>query len=238
MKDKSPMRIFFVWTLVFLTSLPVLPSVPAFADDEALTPPGLSQDENAGTSLTAPLTAVQSGKDGEQPATNKPDQNRQSPEQRLDALFERLKRTNDQSAATRLAAEITTLWRQSGSATVDLLMQWANTARLERRYASAIDFLNEAIALDPDYAEAWNLRANVAYLQKDYDRAMADISHVLELEPRHFIALYSLASILRERGLKKQSAAAYERVLAVYPMFKDAQLKLTELADELAETRI
>ncbi len=45
-------------------------------------------------------------------------------------------------------------------------MQWANAAMLERRYPSAIDFLNEAIALDPEYAEAWNRRATVYFLQK------------------------------------------------------------------------
>ncbi len=90
----------------------------------------------------------------------------QTPEERLDKLFADLRRTTDEAKARRIASQINTLWSQSGSATVDLLMQWANAAMLERRYPSAIDFLNEAIALDPEYAEAWNRRATVYFLQK------------------------------------------------------------------------
>ncbi len=90
----------------------------------------------------------------------------QTPEERLDKLFTELRRTTDEARARRIASQINTLWSQSGSATVDLLMQWANKAMLEHRYPSAIDFLNEAIALNPDYAEAWNRRATVYFLKK------------------------------------------------------------------------
>lgn len=135
------------------------------------------------------------------------------------------------------AAQINMLWSQSGSATVDLLMQWANKAMLEHRYPSAIDFLNEAIALDPDYAEAWNRRATVYFLQKDYAYAMYDINRTLELEPRHYGALTGMAAILRARGLKEQAMKAYEQALSIYPMMRDAQKNFNDLADELTDTR-
>ena len=116
-------------------------------------------------------------------------------------------------------------------------MQWANAATLEHRYAAALDFLNEAIALNPDYAEAWNRRATVYFLQKDYAHAMVDINHTLELEPRHYGALTGMAAILRVRGLKEQAMKAYEQALIVYPMMRDAQKNFSDLADELADTR-
>lgn len=188
--------------------------------------------------LTAPLTPVQTGADSaSRPDAAKPAAGPQTPEERLDALFAELRRTTDEARAVRLASQINTLWAQSGSATVDLLVQWANAATLERRYTSAIDFLNEAIALDPDYAEAWNRRATVYFLRKDYAHAMVDINRTLELEPRHYGALNGMAAILRIRGLKEQAMKAYEKTLAIYPMMRDAQKNLNDLADELTDTR-
>ena len=189
--------------------------------------------------LIAPLTPVQIGADSEQkPAPEKPAPAAAlSPEERLDKLFAELRRTTDEARGRRIASQINTLWSQSGSATIDLLVQWANAATLEHRYASALDFLNEAIALNPDYAEAWNRRATVYFLQKDYAHSMYDINRTLELEPRHYGALTGMAAILRIRGLKEQAMKTYEQALRIYPMMRDAQKNFNDLADELTDTR-
>lgn len=191
------------------------------------------------TPLTAPLIPVQTGSDGaKKPAASAPSTAAaQTPEEQLDKLFADLRRTSDEAKARRITVQINRIWSQSGSATIDLLMQWANAAMLERRYSTAIDFLNEAIALNPDYAEAWNRRATVYYLQKDYAHAMADINRTLELEPRHYGALTGMAAILRERGLKEQAMKAYEQALAINPMMRDAQKSFSDLAEELTDTR-
>ncbi len=188
--------------------------------------------------LAAPLTPVHTGAGvAKQLAQEKPVSAAQTPEERLNKLFSDLRHTTNEAKARRIAAQINMLWSQSGSATVDLLMQWANKAMLEHRYPSAIDFLNEAIALDPDYAEAWNRRATVYFLQKDYAYAMYDINRTLELEPRHYGALTGMAAILRARGLKEQAMKAYEQALSIYPMMRDAQKNFNDLADELTDTR-
>ncbi|MBC8716642.1 tetratricopeptide repeat protein [Ochrobactrum sp. Marseille-Q0166] len=189
-------------------------------------------------SLTAPITPVQVGADSDQkPAAKEQNQAEHTPEERLDKLFADLKRTSDEKKARRLTIEINQIWQQSGSATVDLLVQWANSAMLEKRYVSALDFLNEAIAINPDYAEAWNRRATVYYLRNDYAHAMYDINRTLELEPRHYGALSGMADILRARGLKEQALKAYEKALEVNPMMRDAQRNLLDLTEELSDTR-
>ncbi len=182
-------------------------------------------------SLTAPILSVQVGADSEQ----KPQ--RETPEERLDKLFADLKRTSDETKARRITVQINQIWSQSGSATVDLLVQWASSAMLEKRYTSALDFLNEAIAIDPDYAEAWNRRATVYYLRNDYAHAMYDINRTLELEPRHYGALTGMADILRARGLKEQAMRAYEQALQINPMMRDAQKSFFDLTEELSDTR-
>lgn len=198
--------------------------------------PALSDTE---PSLTAPILPVQVGSDSAQ----KPQQDKsapvavQTPEERLDKLFADLKRTSDETKARRITVQINQIWSQSGSATVDLLVQWASSAMLEKRYTSALDFLNEAIAIDPDYAEAWNRRATVYYLRNDYAHAMYDINRTLELEPRHYGALTGMAEILRARGLKEQAMRAYEQALQINPMMRDAQKSFFDLTEELSDTR-
>lgn len=193
----------------------------------------------ASSALIAPLLPVQIGPDSEQkPARTAPAAPQaQTQEDRLDKLFADLRRASNEAKARRITIQINRIWSQSGSATVDLLVQWANAAMLERRYASALDFLNEAIALDPDYAEAWNRRATVHFLRNDYAHAMHDIYRTLELEPRHYGALSGMAAILRARGLKEQAMKAYEKALTINPMMRDAQKNYIDLTEELTDTR-
>lgn len=189
--------------------------------------------------LQAALTAVDMGPDNAQTTRDSGDQSPQelSSDERLDMLFSELKRTRNEAKARRIAIQINRIWSQSGSATIDLLMQWANAAMLERRYTAALDFLNESIGLDPDYAEAWNRRAAVYFLLNDYARSMYDINKTLELEPRHYGALAGMAEILRARGLKEQAMKAYEKVLRINPMMRDAQKSFMELTEELTDIR-
>ena len=57
---------------------------------------------------------------------------------------------------------------------------------------------------------------------------------VLRLEPRHFGALAGMAAILKATGRNEAAAAAYERLLAIYPMMRDALTEFGKLADEMA----
>ncbi|PRD43916.1 hypothetical protein C5748_08690 [Phyllobacterium phragmitis] len=155
----------------------------------------------------------------------------------LDRLFLELRKAHDETKAKRIAGEIYSLWNQSGSATVDLMMQWANAAIREKKYPVALDFLNEIVVLKPDYAEGWNRRATLHFLTNDYGRAMVDINKTLQLEPRHFAALAGMGSILKETRRKEMALRAYERALAIYPMMREAQKEVGKIADELAGTR-
>ena len=81
----------------------------------------------------------------------------------------------------------------------------------------AIKLLDAVIEIKPSYTEAWNRRATIHYLQKDYGGALADIREVLAREPRHFGALSGLGLILQEIGDEKHALEAYRRALAIDP---------------------
>ncbi len=171
--------------------------------------------------------------------TAKPDMQQpfQSQKQRLDTLFASLKKTRDPDQANEIAGLIGMEWRDSGSATVNLMLQWSAEAIKQNRLPAALEFLDQAIALKPDFAEAWNQRATLHYTMKNYRKAMADITVVLKLEPRHFGAISGMASILEERGMDKQAMTALEDILAIYPADRDAQTRLNALSDKLAGNR-
>lgn len=156
------------------------------------------------------------------------------PEQReklLEELYGRLATALDEETGTQIANAIEQLWQHSGSATADLLMARAVAATDAERRDLAMKLLNAAVELQPDYAEAWNRRAYLFYLENDYNRALGDIRRVLALEPQHFKAIEGLANILHHLDEKKAALEAYESLLKVHPMAPGAR----KAADDLRE---
>lgn len=155
----------------------------------------------------------------------------------LDTLFDDLRRKRDPAEAKRIADRIWARWRDSGSATGNLLLQWADKAIAEKKQGLALDLLDQLTVLLPDFAEGWNRRATLHYIMGNHDKSMADIDRVLRLEPRHFGALAGMAAILGDAGNDEMALKAWERMLEIYPASREAQKKVGELADKLAGSR-
>ncbi|MBP1847038.1 tetratricopeptide (TPR) repeat protein [Rhizobium petrolearium] len=155
----------------------------------------------------------------------------------LDPLFEALKRERDPDKARGIATQIMTDMNDSGSATVNLLMQWAATAIKEKRNAAALDFLDQVTLLDPAYPEGWNRRATLHYTMGNTRKSMADIAEVLKHEPRHFGAIAGMAGILMEAGKDELALKAWEDYLAIYPADREAQEAVTKLSEKIAGNR-
>lgn len=157
--------------------------------------------------------------------------------QQLDTLFAELKKTGDADKAKDIADRIRLEWQDSGSASVNLLMQWASKAVESNKQAIALDLYDQAIALAPDYVEGWNQRATLHYQMGNYRKSMSDINRVLILEPRHFGALAGMAAILSASGKDELALRAWEQFLAVYPADRKAQEQFGEIEEKLAGNR-
>jgi tetratricopeptide (TPR) repeat protein len=157
-----------------------------------------------------------------------------TPESRLETLFGELKRERNERKAERIAARIQQEWSRSGSASVDLMMQWSQKAMQAEKFDVALDFLDQVVTLSPTYSEGWNRRATVHFMMRSFGKSMADIDRTLQLEPRHFGALAGLAQIMKQRGSKELALSAYQRVLDIYPMLRSAQNEVATLSEELA----
>ncbi|PWK58040.1 hypothetical protein [Aminobacter sp. AP02] len=156
------------------------------------------------------------------------------PDNQLDSLFAELKRERNEKAAERIASRISENWNRSGSASVDLMMLWSAQAIEAKKFDVALDFLDQVVTLQPQYAEGWNRRATVHFLMRNYRKSMADIERTLELEPRHFGALAGIAQIMATTGHDELALQGWQRVLAVYPMLRNAQNEVSRLSEELA----
>ena len=159
--------------------------------------------------------AAQSGKRSEQSA--KLPQPRVDRTRNLDFLFGALKVAPDDVTAKAIEERIWALWTASQSDTANLLMTRVKTAIEAKDLELAITLLDAIVKVKPDYVEAWNRRATIFYMKKDYGHALADIRQVLKREPRHFGALAGFGLILQDIGDDKQALEVYRRALALYP---------------------
>lgn len=159
------------------------------------------------------------------------------PAERLDKLFEDLKRTRDADEAKALANRIKREWTDSGSASINVLIQWADKAMSEKKNSVALDLLDQVIYLAPGYVEGWNRRATLHYVMGSYRKSMSDINQVLAIEPRHFGAIAGMAAILAAAGEDELALRAWERFLDVYPAERKAQDELRDLTEKIAGSR-
>jgi tetratricopeptide (TPR) repeat protein len=158
-------------------------------------------------------------------------------QQRLDALFGRLKAITDEAEGDAVVAEIWQIWMQSGDAALDEAMQRAVLA-MGHVPGLALPILDDIVARAPQWAEGWNKRATALYLLGEYDRSLADIERVLALEPRHFGALAGLGFIRMNQGESRQALKALRRALAVNPFLKERHGLIPALEKETGEEPI
>ena len=151
----------------------------------------------------------------------------------LDDLYAKLAAANDADEAKGLATLIGTIWMRTSSDTANLMMTRAVHSIETKNYPLALELLDRIVELQPRWAEAWNKRASVRYFNGDLDGSMADVEHVLKLEPKHFGALEGMATILQRTHLDKRALEIYRRALAIYPHQPDVQKIVDKLTLEV-----
>jgi tetratricopeptide (TPR) repeat protein len=172
-------------------------------------------------------------KDLVEPPANPPKVRRGDRMHNIDFLFGALKAAPDETSAKSIEERIWALWLVSGSDTCNLLMTRAKQAIDGEKYDVALRLLDAIIEIRPGYVEAWNRRATVFFLKKDYGHALADLRQVLAREPRHFAALAGLGAIMQDVGDDKDALDAYRRALAIDPHLKGIAEKVKTLVGKV-----
>lgn len=151
----------------------------------------------------------------------------------LNDLYAQLTAADSEEAAKKIAAQIERLWRHSGSDTANLLVSRALKVAAEKRSELALRLLDRAVAISPDYTEAFTQRAFFHFTQHNMRAAVGDLRRVLALDPNHFKAMEGLAQIWRESGNKKAAYEVTKQLLDVHPFAAGAKQSLEELKREV-----
>jgi tetratricopeptide (TPR) repeat protein len=150
---------------------------------------------------------------------------------KLDDLFTRLK-SAEVGEADRIEREIWIEWSKSGSPAMDLLLQRGRDALDMGDSQAAIAHFSAIIDHSPEFAEAWNARATAYFMAGEFGPSMADIGHVLTLNPRHFGALSGLAMIFEQSGRPDRALEVYRAALAIHPHLQGAEEAVERLERE------
>jgi len=146
---------------------------------------------------------------------------------RLDQLFQLLGAAD--CNADGVEAQIWALWMHHPHRRVAQALERTVDDIASQCYDMAETRLNALLRACPDFAEAWNKRATLYYLQQRDAESVHDIHRTLELEPRHFGALCGLAEILRSAGDTGSALYVYHTALRVNPHLTAARNAVDEL---------
>lgn len=144
-----------------------------------------------------------------------------------------LRRAPDARAARPYERELDRRRSQSGSDTVDLLMDQALRATRSDAPGRALDLLDAALRLRPAFSEAYVRRALVRFQTDDDAGALADLAAALEADPDNWNALEGVAAVFVSLGDDVAAAAAYDAALDINPWLTDAREARDKLVPEV-----
>ena len=109
------------------------------------------------------------------------------------------------------------VWFRSGTREANCEMKCGTRALDRREFAKALDYFTRAIDADPTFAEAYNQRAIVHYLQERWAESIEDYRRTVERMPCHFGAWAGMGHSHAHEGQAAEAIACYERALAINP---------------------
>lgn len=147
-------------------------------------------------------------------------------------LFAALKNAATEAEGRAAEAAIWRHWMQAApDAATRRLVEEAMDRRGSYDFAGARALLDAAVAAAPDYAEAFNQRGFVRFLQEDFDGALADVDRAIALEPKHFAAMSGRAIILMRQGRFRLAQAQLREAVAIHPFLKERAMIVPEAPD-------
>ncbi|MCY3980631.1 MAG: tetratricopeptide repeat protein [Alphaproteobacteria bacterium] len=153
-------------------------------------------------------------------------------------MFERLQQDLTPQQASNVDRRIWLLWLHSEDETVNRLMAQGMIAMRRGVLDQALQRFDAIIAHAPDFAEGWNKRATVLYMMGRHHESVADVQHVLNLEPRHYGALSGLGMILIALGREEEALAWLHRALELNPYLDEVRLMVDQIGERLKGKRI
>jgi tetratricopeptide (TPR) repeat protein len=128
-------------------------------------------------------------------------------------------RLHDDDARVRevAAAAMWQIWGRSGDKAIDAQYQRAIKLMESRQLDEAVTVFSDIIKKQPTFAEAWNKRATLYYMQGQFDLSLQDCDEVLKRNQNHFGALSGYGQIYIQKRDYRRAIQYLQRALKVNP---------------------
>tara|TARA_B100000941_G_C28503812_1_gene555948 strand:- start:2365 stop:2910 length:546 start_codon:yes stop_codon:yes gene_type:complete len=151
-------------------------------------------------------------------------------QKQIDELFKQLKSAVDFEDSEEIESKIWDLWitHPTKDSLTNLLAD-GYSSMSQNKLEDAYNIFSEVIAIDPNWAEAWNKRATVLYLMGRYEMSQADIDKVLDIEKRHFGALTGQGLVQTALKNYEKAIKSYLEAHKVHPFMKSPLIMIEKL---------
>ncbi|MEM1233431.1 MAG: hypothetical protein AAGH70_04830 [Pseudomonadota bacterium] len=149
------------------------------------------------------------------------------------ALFARIQSLPSGGGVGPLNGELWALWTQAPDAAAQDLLDAGMEALRLGDFGFAAAQLDELIAYCPDYAEGYNQRAFVHYLQFEFTPALARLEEAEARSPNHTGVLTGMALTLIGLGRDDDAQAPLRRAVALNPWLSERALLVEPPGQEL-----
>jgi tetratricopeptide (TPR) repeat protein len=121
------------------------------------------------------------------------------------------------------------IWFRAGTREANCELKCGSRALDRRDYARAMSHFDKAVELDPTFAEAYNQRAIVHYLEERYEASIEQCRKTVELMPCHFGAWAGMGHCHCHSGRMGDALECYEKALAINPHLDGVKQAVGEL---------
>ena len=156
----------------------------------------------------------------------------------LGALFGQLGSAASPEEARPIEERILSLFLQSGSASVDLLMTRAAATLADGDAATARKLLEVVTQIAPGYAEGWHQRGRLQVIAGDDEGAIISLQKAVTLNPQQFAAMAELGAILSEYGDKRDALSMLRKAMALDRQFVGLIPEVQKLTRDVEGERI
>jgi tetratricopeptide (TPR) repeat protein len=126
-------------------------------------------------------------------------------------------KSDDPELAATAEAILWRSWCRSGDAEIDRIFRAGVESMQQQKLAEAETLFSRVIELKPDFAEGWNKRATVRYLQRNFIDAIADCQQALERNPNHFGAASGQGLCHLSLSEYREAAICFRSALKIHP---------------------
>lgn len=136
---------------------------------------------------------------------------------RTTALEHELKTAATEAEARVINGKLWEIWTTAPNEKAQRLLDSGMAQREVQNFDGALQHFEELVAYCPEYAEGYNQRAFVHFLEQKFEEALQDLEAALSLNDRHIGALSGMALTLMALGKTEPAQKVLQKAVRLNP---------------------